>query len=84
MKLSEFIRLSETDKRSTVLQQGVAIAKRQTEKQMVFLFQLWGYYVETYCSMETKEIQEYRTIYKTDHLSHYLEHISIDALFRSK
>lgn len=83
MKLSEFIRLSEPDKRSTVLQQGVAIAQRQTEKQMIFLFQLWGYYVETYCSRETKEILEYRAIHTTDHLSSYLEHISIEGLLDS-
>lgn len=83
MKLSEFIRLSEPEKRSTVLQQGVAIAKRQTGKQMVFLFQIEGYYVETYCSMETKEIEEYRAIHNTDHLSNYLEHISIEGLLRS-
>lgn len=80
MKLSEFIRLSEPEKRRLVLEQGVAVAKRQTERQMVFLFQLGEYYVETYCSMETKEIQEYRAIYKTDHLTSYLEDISIDAL----
>jgi len=83
MKLSEFIRLSEPEKRSMVLQQGVAIAQRQVGKQMVFLFQIWGYYVETYCSMETKEIEEYRAIHKTDHLSSYLEHISIEGLLRS-
>jgi hypothetical protein len=82
MKLSEFIRLNEQEKRSTVLEQGVAIAQRQTAEQMIFLFQLSGYYVETYCSMETKEILEYRAIYKTDHLSTYLDHISIEGLLR--
>ena len=83
MRLSEFIRLNEQEKRSTVLEHGVAIARRQTEGQMIFLFQLSEYYVETFCSLETKEIQEYRTIYNTDHLSAYLDHISIEGLFRS-
>lgn len=83
MKLSEFIRLNEQEKRSTVLEQGVPVARRQTDMQMIFLFQLCGYYVETYCSLETKEIQEYRAIYKTDHLSTYLDHISIEHLLRS-
>ncbi len=84
MRLSEFIRLSEPEKRCLVLEQGAAVAKRQTERQIVFLFQLGEYYVETYCCLETKEIQEYRAIYKTDHLTNYLEHISIDSLLGKK
>jgi hypothetical protein len=80
MKLSEFIALSEEQKRSTVLTQGVAIAKRHLGDHLVFLFQLQSYYVETYCSYDNKEIQEYRVFQSTKQLTPYLEEIPIDHL----
>ncbi|HMU59692.1 MAG TPA: hypothetical protein PKD42_15570 [Chitinophagaceae bacterium] len=83
MKLSEFIALSEEEKRAVVLQDGVAIAKRDLPDYMVFLFQLSHFYVETFCSHKSKEIMEYRVIYNTKHLTPYLETISIDHLLKS-
>lgn len=80
MKLSEFIALTEEQKRSTVLTQGVAIAKRHLRDRLVFLFQLQAYYVETYCCCESKEILEYRVFENTKQLSPYLDDISIDHL----
>lgn len=55
MRLSEFIALPEDHKRSTVLTQGVAIAKRQEIDRHVFLFQLNEYYVETYCCKKQRD-----------------------------
>jgi len=83
MKLSEFIALSEEEKRATVLQEGVAIAKRDLPDYMAFLFQLPNFYVETLCCLETKEIREYRVFYSTKHLTPYLETISIDHLLKN-
>ncbi|HEX6193755.1 MAG TPA: hypothetical protein VFZ42_15375 [Chitinophagaceae bacterium] len=80
MKLSEFIALTEDQKRSTVLTQGVAIAKRDLDDQQVFLFQLPEYYVETFCCYESKEILEYRVFQNTKPLAPYLEAIEIDHL----
>lgn len=80
MKLSEFIALTEDQKRSTVLTQGVAIAKRHLNTHLVFLFQLPEYYVETYCCYENKEIEEYRVFQNTKQLAPYLEAIEIDHL----
>ena len=80
MKLSEFIALPEDHKRSTVMTKGVAIAKRRLNDQLVFLFQLPEYYVETYCSFESKEILEYRVFQNTKQLAPYLESIQIDHL----
>ena len=80
MKLSEFIVLSQEEKRFTVLHEGVPIAKREFYNYMVFLFQLPDYYVETYCCQQTKEIQEFRAFYKAEHLTPYLEAIPIDHL----
>lgn len=80
MKLSEFIALPEDHKRSTVLTQGVAIAKRELSNQLVFLFQLNEYYVETFCCCKSKEIIEYRVFQNTKQLEPYLEAIRIDDL----
>jgi hypothetical protein len=77
MKLSEFILLSQEEKRYAVTHDGVPVAKREINDYMVFLFQLGGYYVETFCCQETKEIHEYRALYDTKHLSPYLEMMRI-------
>jgi hypothetical protein len=77
MKLSEFIVLPQEQKRFTVLQEGVPIAQRLVSNHMVFLFQLPHFYVETYCSTESKVIEEYRAFYKPEHLQPYLEAIHI-------
>jgi hypothetical protein len=80
MKLSEFIALPEDHKRSIVMTEGVAIAKRQLDDQLVFLFQLQEYYVETFCCCRSKEILEYRVFQNTKQLAPYLEAIEIDHL----
>jgi hypothetical protein len=80
MRLSEFILLNEDEKKSTVLHQGVAIAKRSSVDSMVFLFQLGNYYVEAYCNPVTKAIEEYRMFDNIDVLKPYLEAIPLDNL----
>jgi hypothetical protein len=80
MKLSEFIGLPEDHKRSIVLTQGAAIAKRQLSDRLVFLFQLQEYYVETFCCCNSKEILEYRVFQNTKQLAPYLDAIQIDHL----
>jgi len=80
MRLSEFILLNEDEKKSTVLHQGVLLAKRSSFESMVFLFQLGSYYVEAYCNPANKAIEEYRMFENTDILTPYLEAIPIDNL----
>ncbi|CAN5433117.1 hypothetical protein BH10BAC2_BH10BAC2_47530 [soil metagenome] len=80
MKLSEFILLDEADKKWSVLNQGVLIAKRISLSSMVFLFQLENYYVETYCNVNNKAIEEYRVFDNMHALHPYLESIPIDDL----
>ena len=80
MKLSEFIGLPEDHKRSIVLTEGVAIAKRELPDRLVFLFQLQEYYVETLCCIKSKEIMEYRVFQNTKLLAPYLDAIQIDHL----
>ncbi len=80
MKLSEFILLDIDKKKSTVLHQGVLVGKRVHAGNMVFLFQLNNYYVETFCNVTTKAIEEYRVFDTTRLLLPYLDCISIKPL----
>jgi hypothetical protein len=80
MKLSDFILLNEAEKKLTVLHLGVLVGKRQLYDQMVFLFQLDSYYVETYCNVETKVVEEYRVFDNMMSLSPYLESISLEGI----
>ena len=80
MKLSDFILLNEADKTSTVLHQGILIAKRNEINLLVFLFQLEHFYVETHCHLESKLIQEFVAFKGTRHLAPYLDAIKIDDL----
>ena len=81
MKLSEFILLTQQEKRSVLLQDGEPVARRYLLNKMVFLFQLPDYYVETFCCLDSKEIREFRIFHDTSYLAPYLEQISIDHLF---
>ncbi|QEC66950.1 hypothetical protein FRZ67_06425 [Panacibacter ginsenosidivorans] len=80
MKLSEFILLNEADKKKSVMQEGVLLAKRTYPDSIVFLFQLENYYIETYCNTANKVIEEYRVLPGIDALRPYLEAIPIDDL----
>lgn len=82
MKLSDFILLTQEQKRFTVLNEGVLIAKRDILNYMVFLFQMKDYYVETFCSVEHKDIREFRVLHNTKNLNPYIESIPLDHLFK--
>jgi hypothetical protein len=59
MRLSEFIVLTQEEKRLTVVNEGVPLAKKELSEEMIFLFRLPGFFVETHFSKQTKEIREY-------------------------
>ena len=80
MKLSEFILLNEAEKKWSVTNQAVPLAKRSYEDFIVFLFQLEGYYVEAYCNVADKTVKEYRVLPNTNAIRDYLEAIPIDEL----
>lgn len=80
MRLSDFILLGEADKKRAVLHEGVLIGKRSSYDYMVFLFQLDSYYVETYCNVHNKSIEEFRVFGDTQPLTPYLESIPINDL----
>ncbi|MFL5809607.1 MAG: hypothetical protein ACJ749_08800 [Flavisolibacter sp.] len=80
MKLSDFILLNEQDKKSALLHLGVLVGKRKNDVQRVFLFQLESYYVETFCNIDNKAIEEFRVFEDTNPLLPYLDMLSIDDL----
>lgn len=80
MKLSEFILLDEADKKRSVMSSGVLLAKITNPDSIVFLFQLEDYYIETYCNLANKAIEEYRVLPGTNSIRHYLDAIPIDDL----
>ncbi len=80
MRLSDFILLSEEEKKWTVLHKGVLVAKRPKNVCKVFLFQLEDYYVEMFCNLQSKAVEEYRVFNDTQFLQPYLQAIPLDDL----
>jgi hypothetical protein len=60
MRLSDFILLTEDQKKLAVLNEGVLVAKRKNHASMIFLFDFGHFYVETFCNAESKSVQEFR------------------------
>jgi hypothetical protein len=80
MRLSDFVLLDHEEKKLAVLHQGVLIGKRKNQLSMIFLFQIESFYVETFCNLENKGIQEFRIFDHTKLLQPYLESIKLDDL----
>ncbi len=80
MKLSEFLLSSETDKKYVIMNKAVPLAQRTYRDTHIFLFQLEDYYVEAYCNITSKAIEEYCILPDTNAICHYLEAIRIDEL----
>jgi AAA+ ATPase superfamily predicted ATPase len=80
MKLSEFILLNEAEKKWSVMNRAVPLAQGRYRDMIVFLFQLEDYYVEAYCNVADKTIEEYRVLPDTNAIRHYLDAIPIDNL----
>lgn len=80
MKLSEFILLNEGEKKQAVYNKAVVLARRTYPDVIIFLFQLEDYYIETYCNVSNKAIEEYRVLPDTNAIGQYLEAIHIDDI----
>lgn len=80
MRLSDFILLSEEEKKWAVLHNGVLVGKRSSAACKVFLFQFDRYYVEMFCNPQNKAVEEFRVFDNTDPLLPYLQSISLDDL----
>lgn len=80
MRLSDFILLDDEEKTQAALHKGVLIGKRKTHLSMIFLFQMDGFYVETFFDITNKGIKEFRMFDHTKLLQPYLESIRIDDL----
>lgn len=82
MKLSEFILLSENEKKTAVLHLGVLIGKRSIQNDRFFLFQLDSFYVEMCCNGLSKTVEEFRMFENTRPLQPYLASVPLDDLWR--
>lgn len=80
MKLSDFILLSEEEKKMAVLHAGVLIGKRRDVDTMAFLFRFKDYYVETFFNPGSKTIREFRMFDQTTLLQPYLDSIRLDDI----
>ena len=80
MRLSDFILLNETQKKGTLLHEGVLIGKRSAGTCIVFLFHLDGYYVESYCNTQTKSVEQFHAFVHPESLHPYLDNIQLDDL----
>lgn len=80
MILSDFILLSEEEKKMVMLHQGILVAKKVNQQFMIFLFQLQAFYVEVFCDLDTKRTHEFRVFNKTNQLDPWLEGIPIPDL----
>ena len=80
MRLSDFILLSEEEKKGTILHEGVLIAKRDNQNCKLFLFQLNNYYVEMVCNWQSKSVEEFRAFESTSLLHPYIDSIPLNSL----
>ncbi len=80
MKLSDFILLSEKEKRHAVLSQGVLLAKRQTASTVTFLFDVESFYVEACFNAKNKDIEEFRMFDSARLPQLYLDSIQLGDL----
>jgi len=80
MKLSDFILLSEEEKKQAVLNEGVLISKRKVPASVIFLFQVQNFYVEACFNPHSKDIEEFRMFAQTSLLDPYLDSICLDGL----
>ena len=80
MKISDFILLNIEEKNSILLHIGILVGKRKSSDCFIFLFQVENFYVEVYCDLTDKSIQEYKIFQNTNQLHPYLESVSIDGL----
>jgi hypothetical protein len=80
MILSDFILLSEAEKKTVMLHQGILIAKKANQQFMIFLFQMQAFYVEVFCDKATKETHEFRVFNQINQLDPWLESIPIPDL----
>jgi hypothetical protein len=82
MKLSDFLLLSLEQKGKIALHEGVLIGKRTTNTHLIFLFQIDRFYIELFCNLESRLMEEVRMFNETKPLSPYIETIPIDDLLR--
>jgi hypothetical protein len=80
MKAVEFKMLPPQRQRQLVVEQGVPLGKRQSDRYCIYLFALEGFYVEVYYFRLSGEYGTLKPFDETEALAPYLEQIDIQEL----
>jgi len=78
--LSEYNELSQDQQFEMVHHDGVYVGKRKVGKQIVVLFQLYGFYVEVYYKHYRKHVDHTITSDSTDILQPYIDQIQVGSI----
>jgi hypothetical protein len=80
MKVEEFKKLYPRRQRQLVVERGVPLGKRESQRFSIYLYGLHGFYVEVYFFNESGEYSTLRPFEEVDKLAPYLQQIDIQEL----
>jgi hypothetical protein len=80
MKVEEFKKLHPRRQRQLVVETGVPLGKRESNRFSIYLYGLHGFYVEVYFFKESGEYSTLRPFEEVDKLTPYLQQINIQEL----
>ena len=77
MTLYQFNQLDEHEQMETLWEKGVFLADRTEGEYYIKLYQIDGFYLETYRLIEHNEIKRIRSFSSTDQLAPYIERLKL-------
>lgn len=80
MRSVEFKKLPSRRQRQLVVEQGVPLGKRESERYTIYLFALEGFYVEVYFFRCSGEYGTLKPFDEVDGLEPYLQQIDLQEL----
>lgn len=80
MKAVQFKKFPPKRQRQIVLDKGVPLGKRESNRYSIYLYGLEGFYVEVIFFKESGEYASLRAFDDVDRLAPYLQQISIEEL----
>lgn len=80
MTLYQFNALKEPEKAEVIKAHGVELAQRVDEEHRITLYQIDGFYVEVYRSIQDDVITRYRSFSSANLLDPYTDQIDINKL----
>lgn len=80
MKIEHFLLLSEETQQELVMKKGSFLLKRTTQDYRIYLYQLFGFYVELVFPKRGGELEWHRAFEDIESLEPYLNKIDVDEL----